>query len=76
MTSCSCRYLCVAAESHNSSVRFLLGQGLDSSVVVFCPCQPVSVATQEGLLLVWMLNLHHGLLEHALIWKTDLTDVS
>lgn len=64
-------YLCVAAEDHHSSVRSPLGRGLDGSVAVLRPRQPVSVAAQEGLLLAGTLNLHHRLLEHALVWKSE-----
>jgi len=60
-------YLCVAAEDHRSSVGSPLGPGLDGGVVVLRPRQLVSVAAQEGLLLGGALNLHHHLLEHALI---------
>lgn len=60
-------YLCVTAEDSHSSVSSPFGQRLDSGMMVLHPRLPMPVATQEGLLLAWTLNLHHHMLEHPLI---------
>lgn len=38
--------------------------------MVLQPRQPMPVATEEGFLMAWALNLHHHLLKHAPIWET------